>query len=62
MTATEDPRLAWVAIAITLDLTSIRALTEVQTANQLGVPAAAVSRSTLWIDTGIPSRRSSAGF
>jgi hypothetical protein len=37
MSTSSDVRLAWITVAITFDLTSVRGWTEVQIANHLGV-------------------------
>src|SRR5271165_3068844 len=39
-------RLAWITVAITFDLTSIRDLTETEIANELGVSSAALRCAT----------------
>jgi hypothetical protein len=46
MTDSENPRLAWITVALTFDLASVRGWTEVQITNQLGVSASTVRRST----------------
>jgi hypothetical protein len=46
LTATDDPRLGWIAVAIVLKLTSVRGLSVGDIANQLGVSAAAIHRCT----------------
>jgi hypothetical protein len=46
MTVSENPRLAWITVAITFDLISIRGLTPVEIAKQLGTSAAEVRRAT----------------
>jgi hypothetical protein len=46
MTVSENPRLAWITVAITFDLISIRGSTSVEIAKQLGTSAAEVRRAT----------------
>jgi hypothetical protein len=46
MSNSESPRLAWITVAITFDLTSIRDLTETEIANQLGVSPATLRCAT----------------
>ena len=46
ITDSENPRLAWIVIALTFDLTSVRGWTEVQIANHLGVSPSALRCAT----------------
>jgi hypothetical protein len=46
MSTSSDPRLAWITIAITFDLTSTRGLSLTGIAAQMGVSPQTLSRST----------------
>jgi hypothetical protein len=46
MSNAANPRLAWITVALTFDLTSVRGWTEVQIANHLGVSPSTLSRAT----------------
>ena len=46
MATSSDPRLAWITVAITFDLTSIRGMSESEIAGQMDISPQTLSRST----------------